>query len=114
MTGFDPLFSGCMTMLMFFLRFVVFDLQESPKYLVAKGRDEDAINVLKHIAKRNGKTITLTLEQLTAIEESSGFVPKTPLQVVKSAFSTISLSHIRPLFSSRKLALNSTLIILCW
>lgn len=30
---------------MFIMRFVVFDLQESSKYLVAKGRDEDAIRV---------------------------------------------------------------------
>jgi hypothetical protein len=30
---------------MWILRYVVFDLQESSKYLVAKGRDEDAIRV---------------------------------------------------------------------
>ena len=27
------------------MRYFVFDLQESPKYLVAKGRDEDALAV---------------------------------------------------------------------
>lgn len=38
----DECASGAMTFLMFILRFVVFDLQESPKYLVAKGRDQEA------------------------------------------------------------------------
>ncbi|KAG6809351.1 hypothetical protein H0H92_000588 [Tricholoma furcatifolium] len=107
-------FTGAMTFLMFVMRFVVFDLQESAKYLVAKGRDEEAIQVLQHIAKKNGKTISLTLEQLEAIEGHGEFVPKTTLEVIRGAFSTFSLSHVKPLFGSRKLALNSTLIILCW
>lgn len=93
---------------MFIMRFVVFDLQESPKYLVAKGRDQEAIavrpllsnclhlcsrsrKVLEHIAKRNGKTISLTLEKFSVIEDVAGYVPKSPLEVAKRAFSTISL-----------------------
>ncbi|KAG6826278.1 hypothetical protein H0H92_000459 [Tricholoma furcatifolium] len=105
---------GAMTFLMFILRFVVFDLQESPKYLVAKGRDEEAIAVLQHIAKKNGKSISLTIQQFEAIEGHGHFAPKTNVQVIRDAFSTISLSHVKPLFAGRKLALNSTLIILCW
>ncbi|KAG6900901.1 hypothetical protein C0995_003023 [Termitomyces sp. Mi166 len=98
---------------MFIMRFFVFDLQESPKYLVAKGRDQEAIavrpiltkclhtllsgsyqKVLEHIARRNGKTISLTLEQFSAIEGAAEYVPKSPLEVVKNTFSTISLSLI--------------------
>lgn len=37
--------SGAITFLAFIMRYFVFDLQESPKYLVAQGRDEDAIAV---------------------------------------------------------------------
>lgn len=36
---------GGVTLLMWILRYVVFNLQESSKYLVAKGRDEEAIKV---------------------------------------------------------------------
>ena len=36
-------FSGGVTFLMFVSRFFLFKLQESPKFLVAKGRDEEAI-----------------------------------------------------------------------
>jgi hypothetical protein len=39
------LFSGGVTAVMWILRYVVFDLQESCKYLVAKGRDKEAIEV---------------------------------------------------------------------
>lgn len=34
-----------MTFLVFIMRFLVFDLQESSKYFIAKGRDEEAIEV---------------------------------------------------------------------
>ena len=34
--------SGAVTFVMFLLRYVAFDLQESPKYLIAKGRDQEA------------------------------------------------------------------------
>ncbi|KAG6903429.1 hypothetical protein C0995_005452 [Termitomyces sp. Mi166 len=110
---------GCMTLLMFLIRFVVFDVQESPKYLVAKGRDQEALadplrKVLEHIAKRNNKSISLTLEQFAAIDGGAQSARKPLLEVVKDAFSTFSLSHVRPLFTGRRLAINTTLIILCW
>lgn len=44
---------GAITLGVFFLRFVVFRFQESPKYLVYRGHDEKAIKVLEHIAKFN-------------------------------------------------------------
>ena len=49
------------------LRFFVFDLQESAKYLIATKQDEKAIQVLQYIANRNGKTITITLDDFTSL-----------------------------------------------
>ena len=46
------------------LRFFIFDLQESAKYLIATNQDEKAIQVLQYIANQNGKTITITLDDL--------------------------------------------------
>ena len=40
---------GALTFCMFLLRFVVFDLQESPKYLIANGRDREAYEA-RHLA----------------------------------------------------------------
>lgn len=94
---------------MFIMRFVIFDLQESSKYLIAKGRDEEAIEVrpplllcgskltlsrlqvLQHLARRNGKTITLTIEQFQAVEGGKQHTRKSMLQVIKGSFSSFSL-----------------------
>ncbi|TRM70401.1 major facilitator superfamily domain-containing protein [Schizophyllum amplum] len=103
---------GALTFMMFILRFVVFDLQESSKYLIAKGRDEEALAVLKHLAKRNGREITLTLEDLQSIK--GGTLHVTTKDVLKRAFSQMSLSHVKPLFAGRKLAINTSLTILLW
>jgi MFS family permease len=47
---------GCIAMLMFFIRFVLFTVYESPKYLMGKGRDEEAVKIVHEVARRNGKT----------------------------------------------------------
>jgi MFS family permease len=106
---------GALTFLMFICRFFVFDVQESSKYLVAQGRDEEAVKVLEHIARRNGRTITLKLEDLQAIsgDTTSKQAPNLATNV-RNAFSGMSLSHVRPLFSSRRLSINTTLIIVIW
>ncbi|KAE9400108.1 MFS general substrate transporter [Gymnopus androsaceus JB14] len=108
---------GGVTLLMWVLRYFVFDLQESPKYLVGKGRDEEAIKVLEHIARVNGKTITLTVEKLRAVSGEDEHTPSAPLttqQLIKESFSSFSLSHVKPLFSTRRLATNTSIIIMLW
>jgi MFS family permease len=47
---------GFISMVEFFLRFVVFTIYESPKFLMGKGRDEDAVKIVHEVARRNGKT----------------------------------------------------------
>ncbi|KAG2345250.1 hypothetical protein BDR05DRAFT_975063 [Suillus weaverae] len=61
--------------------------------------------VLEHIAKRNGRSITLKLEDLQVVSVSTS---------VRNAFFEISLSHVRTLFSSRRLTINTTLTIIIW
>ncbi|KAF5371452.1 hypothetical protein D9757_009971 [Collybiopsis confluens] len=109
--------SGGLTFVMWFMRYVLFDLQESPKYLIAKGRDEDAIKVLQHIARVNGKTLSLTLEELQAVsgEKRAGTgVSFSTWRIIKNSFSSFSLSHVKPLFSTRRLAINTSITIALW
>ncbi|KAF8637758.1 hypothetical protein AX17_002600 [Amanita inopinata Kibby_2008] len=105
---------GGLTFIMFLLRYAVFDLQESSKYLIAKGRDQEAIEVLEHLARRNGKKISLTLEQLRAADSSEMVTHKSYWQLLKGSVSHFSLSHIKPLFRGRKLFINTTITILLW
>jgi len=109
---------GALTFVMFLFRFVIFNLQESSKFLLAKGDNQKALAVLEYVAKKNGKKITLTLEQLDAVDRQYSNNPNktgfTNAEIFKRAFSSISLSHVRPLFSSPRLAVNTSLTILCW
>ncbi|KAI0089233.1 major facilitator superfamily domain-containing protein [Irpex rosettiformis] len=106
---------GSMTFGMFICRYFIFQLQESPKFLVATGQDEKAIEALTYIAKRNGKTITLTAEKLLALGRVKARGHKEGLLwQLKNSFTHLSLEHVRPLFSTKHLAINTTLIILIW
>lgn len=47
---------GGISMVEFFIRFVLFTIYESPKYLMGKGKDEEAVRIVHEVARRNGKT----------------------------------------------------------
>ncbi|CBX94127.1 hypothetical protein IAQ61_003997 [Plenodomus lingam] len=62
---------GCMTLTVFFLRYFVFTFHESPKFLLSRGREAEAIEVLHKIAKFNRVALpTLTMEMFAAIDEA--------------------------------------------
>ncbi|KAL8805288.1 MAG: hypothetical protein Q9182_002056 [Xanthomendoza sp. 2 TL-2023] len=64
---------GAICLCIFFLRFVVFHFQESPKFLLYRGKDEKAVKVLHHIAKFNGRESSITMAVFDALtnEDSS-------------------------------------------
>jgi MFS family permease len=64
---------GLMTLLVFVLRFFVFHFYESPKFLLSRGREAEAIEVLHKIAKfNNAPPPTLTVEMFAAVDRDSG------------------------------------------
>lgn len=105
---------GGITLLMFAIRFLLFSIFESPKYLMGKGRDEDAVRVIHEVARRNGKTTDLTIEDLRACEPE-GYVAHTDAAAaVKRRLEKLDLSHIRSLFCTRRIALSTGLIMAVW
>ncbi len=58
---------GAITLTVFVLRFLVFRFQESPKYLVYRGRDDKAVEVLQKISKFNKRECSVTLQMLEAL-----------------------------------------------
>jgi MFS family permease len=66
---------GILSVLIFVLRSIVFDFQESPKFLVYRGKDEKAIEVLQNVARYSKRTCSLTIEDLEAIDRelNSGY-----------------------------------------
>ncbi|KAF4501219.1 MFS transporter metabolite:H+ symporter [Fusarium agapanthi] len=105
---------GGLTLLMFLGRFVLFKIYESPKYLMSKGRDEEAVRVVHTVAKKNGKTSTLSLEDLKACEPE-GYVAQTDTSAaLKRYLDKVDLSHVKALFVTRKLGLSTGLIMAVW
>lgn len=106
---------GGLTLLMFLARFLLFSLYESPKYLMGKGRDEDAVRVIHEVARRNGKTSSLTIEDLKACEPE-GYVAQVDVSAVvkRHLIEQIDTKHVKALFSTFKLGLSTSLIATIW
>ncbi|KAG8880324.1 hypothetical protein FRB97_000937 [Tulasnella sp. 331] len=56
---------GVLMIILWAIRFFVFTLYESPKYLMGRGRDAEAVEVVHKVAALNGTTSNLTLRDLS-------------------------------------------------
>ncbi|KAI4725111.1 MFS general substrate transporter [Aureobasidium sp. EXF-10728] len=104
---------GGMTLVVFFLRYFVFTFQESPKFLLSRGRDDEAIEVLHRIAKFNrAPPPVLTVAHLAAVDESSSLStdelelagqPLNTMQTLKrvSKNTAKSFKHLKALFTNK-------------
>ena len=90
---------------------------------MGKGRDQEAVDVVHEIARRNGVHSSLSVEELkdaksakgTAAsaregEDSGNFVGT----VVRQHLSKFDSNHVYPLFATRKLAYSTSLLITLW
>lgn len=106
---------GGIAMVMFFLRFVCFTLHESPKYLMGKGRDAEAVEVVHKVAAKNGKVSNLTVEDLEKFNDPQADPQQINNKVIlKRELTKVDLSHIKALFSSPKLAWSTSLLVCIW
>ena len=64
---------GAITLGLFVLRFFIFPFYESPKFLLTKGSDQKAVDIVRKIAAFNKRPCDLTVESLCklAIDEPS-------------------------------------------
>ncbi|CAO1634812.1 unnamed protein product [Parajaminaea phylloscopi] len=134
---------GAISFVSFLLRFVVFQLPESPKFFLTQGRDAEAVAVMRDIARRNGRelptdVLSVAILRAAAGEDTSnidnddevhletGFkaIVKDCVQVPKAIVSAIvninadsfkpNLAHIRPLFATGMLTYNTLILWLIW
>lgn len=104
---------GLMAMFMFCCRFFFFTLYESPKFLMGRGKDEDAVRVVHEVARRNGKTTALTVADLEVFN-LAGQQGIDAAAALKRKLEKVNLTHVRALFATPKLAWSTSLIILIW
>lgn len=116
---------GIITFAMFVFRFFIFHLLESPKFLLNKGRQNEAVAVIHGIAYRNGRKTWLTAEILDAVagdefdrEAEAAPIreatPKTTSGFLAEKLRNISAERLRPLFKTRTLGLATGLVWFCW
>lgn len=123
---------GGLVMVLFVLRFFVFHLYESPRYLVGRGRDAEAVDVLHRVAAYNGRESRLTVRMLAAageaarrkmgesadVDEVRDEKGEKEVGAVRAGLAAsrqvFSGKHVKALFATRKLALSTTLLILMW
>ena len=112
---------GGITLGVFILRFVVFRFQESPKFLIYRGRDEEAVKVLQYIAKFNKKECHITNEDFAALEDdsASGSTGQSKSALIGSKDQrnaswgekfSVELIRFKYLFSSRSMAIFTVLV----
>ena len=111
---------GAITLSVFFLRFIVFNFRESPKFLLGKGKEQQAIDVLHSIAKFNrAPPPTLTIEDFQAIDQEMSVVSDpvsvTPLKTRQQAKSVImdgirKLRHLKGLFRTPLMAFTTVIV----
>lgn len=114
---------GAITLGVFLLRFAAFDFQESPKFLVFRGQDAKAIEVLQHIAKFNKRqcgitkldfeSLTTESSSMTSATELLGAGDAQRLTSVKEKI-MIELARYKMLFNSWQMTRLTTLVWLTY
>ena len=108
---------GFITLFMFIIRFFVFHLFESPKYLLSRGRQAEAVAVVHGIAFRNNRKTWLTEAILDAVVDDAVVRlprPMTTTNILRDKLASFSGERLRPLFKNHKLGLATALIWFCW
>lgn len=107
---------GIVTFAMFVVRFFVFRLFESPKYLLNRGRQDEAVAVIHGIAYKNGTRTWLTSEIMDLVAGEDIHMPSD--HVSGRYFSALTKkfanSKFKDLFKTRALGLSTILIWWAW
>lgn len=101
---------GAITFAMFLCRFLLFTLYESPKFLVSRGRQDEAVAAVQGIAHKNKTTTWLTEEILNEIGGEPEVNEKQSLsygEIIKRSFERFSMQQVAPLFATKRLGISS-------
>ncbi|OAK99711.1 MFS general substrate transporter [Phaeosphaeriaceae sp. SRC1lsM3a] len=109
---------GAITFAMFVARFFFFHLYESPKFLLSRGRQAEAVATVYGIASYNNTTTWLTEELLNYVggdAEVTGEDTKlSTFQIVKRSLSRFSMKRFGALFKDKKIGVTTCLLWFQW
>lgn len=101
---------GALTFFMFICRFFFFHLYESPKYLLARGRQAEAVATVHGIAYKNKRKTWLTVDILNEVGGDPEVVSNAKLstgEIIKRKLGSFSGERIAPLFATKRLGITS-------
>ncbi|EPQ58015.1 MFS general substrate transporter [Gloeophyllum trabeum ATCC 11539] len=109
---------GALTLAMFICRFFFFHLFESPKFLLARGRQAEAVAVIHGLAYKNKTKTWLTEEILNEIcgtpDNAQQETRLSNTEIFRRFFARFSKDRISPLFSNWRVGVTTALIWVCW
>lgn len=109
---------GVLMLILWAIRFFAFKLYESPKYLMGRGRDAEAVEVVHKVAAYNGTTSDLTLEDLTRFDAEASALGQgldtSAEAAIRRNAEKFKSGHIRALFRTKQMAWSTSLIIAIW
>ncbi|KAF2833534.1 MFS general substrate transporter [Ophiobolus disseminans] len=109
---------GAITFVMFIARFFFFHLYESPKFLLSRGRQAEAVATVYGIAHYNKTTTWLTEDILNYVggnaDATGEDVKLSVLQIVKRSLGRFSMKRFSALFQNKKLGITILLLWFQW
>jgi hypothetical protein len=109
------------------IRILAFKIPESPRYLLSKGRDADAIEAVNYIARFNNKPETLSINMLQAIDAQCSQAPlvghtatlpsskgSSHMQILKESFKDYDTSSFKKLFSGQRMGQHTSVTFIIW
>lgn len=102
---YEVIIIGAITFIVFIARFFVFRFYESPKFLLSRGREQEAIDVLHKIAKFNGSPAPLlTVDHFRELDHVMGVpteqsTPPGAKNVIMDVFQ--SVAYLRGIFFNK-------------
>lgn len=99
---------GAIVLALSVLRITVVRLRETPKYLLGAGKDAEVVETFQWLSATYNRPCSLTLDKLEACGEIQGAHSKnraSPMEMVQ---------HLKGLFSTRKMAISTTMIWWSW
>jgi MFS family permease len=109
---------GAITFLMFICRFFLFHLYESPKFLLSRGRQAEAVATVYGIAHYNKTHTWLTediLNQIGGDQEVTGEdIKLSVFEIVKRSLGRFSMKRFKTLFQDKKIGVTTALLWFQW
>lgn len=99
---------GALVLVLSILRVTVVHLPETPKFLLSKGRDDEAVAALQKIAHLYNRPCSLTVEQFRDCGEVKA------MKTTSRSFIIEIGTHLKGLFQTRNLAISTSLIWFSW